>query len=103
MMEVNLDDVTKIQEFKDKIEAITKEVGVAEKDYFVTRAESYFGIPETTALDNKEMLEPFLDGRKYLMDLKVLGDANKDIENGKPLNLNNIRRLLGILTDKHYQ
>jgi hypothetical protein len=92
-----------IEEFKKKMTELQKQVDEAEEDYIVYGAEIYFGIEKKTALEHFEEITPYVMGRKYLNDLRIVGTTFDDIKNGTvPKDRNNLVRFTRDLTDKHY-
>ena len=91
-------DVDKIKESIDKME---DDLNKIEQDYFCKCCLAYFGIPKQVALDNKEMLSPYIAGRNYWRDLRVVGNTFYAIKNDTvtPQLLN---KICAILTERHY-
>jgi hypothetical protein len=68
-----------VNELKNKILELKKAVDKADTEMFVICALYFYGIPGEVALDNKEMLMPYVIGRKYLHGKALVGRAFLDI------------------------
>lgn len=91
-------DVEKLKQGIDKLE---DDLAKVENDYFCKCCLAYFGIPKDVALKNKEMLLPYVAGRNYWRDLRVVGNTFHAIKNDTvtPQLLN---KICAILTERHY-
>lgn len=79
-------DMRKPEEIKqlgERIEVIQKPLNDADNDNFMLGCKYYFGIPEDIARKNKEMLLPYIIGRRYLHNKAVVGSTFNDIASGK--------------------
>ena len=90
-----------VGKLKEQIENLQKDIDDVERDYFCECARAFYNIPRDVALKNKEMLSPYLAGRNYWKDLRVVGNTYNAIKNDTvtPQLLN---KLANILTERHY-
>lgn len=95
------DKIIDIAKLKEQIDELQKNVDDIERDYFCECARAYFEIPRDVALANKELLSPYIAGRNYWKDLRVVGNTYNAIKNDTvtPQLLN---KIAAILTDRNY-
>jgi hypothetical protein len=63
--------------FNNKIKEMKKVVNEADKELFVKCSSYFYKISEEIALKNKELLMPFIIGRKYIQQKALAREAYK--------------------------
>lgn len=103
MLLEDLKDPKKMDEFKDKIKEIKKPVDDADRELFLICCLYFYGIDKDTALKNKEMLMPYLIGRRYLQGKAFVGRAFQDMKENKSTERNSsLSTIVDGLTKDHY-
>jgi hypothetical protein len=101
--ENDMKDEKKLEEFGNRILEMKKIVDDADAEYFSTCALYFYGIPKDKALLNKEMLVPYVIGRKYYHSKAFVGSAFNDIQKGKSTEqVNSLDTIFSGLTKDHY-
>jgi hypothetical protein len=96
-------DEKKITEFNDEIKKMKKPVDDADKELFLKCCSYFYDIPEKVALDNKEMLMPFVIGRKYIHQKAFAGEAYKKMKANETTELkSSLSTIIDGLTKDHY-
>lgn len=78
------------QDMAKKIAELKKPVDEADTEYFATCCIYYYGIPREVALKHKELLLPYIIGRRYLHTKALVGNAFNDIKSGRGTTIKNV-------------
>ena len=96
-------DPKKLDEFKKRIIELKKPVDEADRELFLVCCLHFYGIPRDVALKNKEMLIPFIIGRKYIQQKALAGQSYDDMKNGKATErTSSLGTIVDGLTKDHY-
>lgn len=91
-----------IPKLKEQLDKLNKSVQDVERDYFCECAKRFYEIPKDVALANRELLSPYIAGRNYLRDLRVIGNTYNSIKSNDPVSPAMLKKLVQIITDRHY-
>lgn len=101
--EKDMQDTKKLAEFDQRIKDMKKIVDEADSENLAVCAFHFYGIPRDIALANKEMLLPYIIGRKYYHQKAFVGKSLDDIKRGKAtLAKNGLETIFSGLTKDHY-
>jgi hypothetical protein len=81
----------------ENISKIREILGEADRKFIATCAEAYYGMNEDTANKNKEAITPYVLGRSFLHNIKVIGNNFED-----PKIRNALLKFVSQVTERRY-